>query len=223
LRGLDAELQADARVGGTVAEPAVTGGFSLVRGRLDLLGKTFDFRQADVTFEGRDLTPRLAVAAEARSREVTAVVRVTGTATRPEIALTSVPDLPQEEVLARLLFEKSPSQLSAFEAAQLAQSVAQLAGIGGGPGVVDTLRRSFGLDRLEIDGGSGTGAGDGGTSGGVSAGRYVNDRVYVGVEQRFTGESRARVEVEITDNIRVESTVGPQTGTGVGVNFRWDY
>ena len=222
-RGLDAELQADARVGGTVAEPAVTGGFSLVRGRLDLLGKTFDFRQADVTFEGRDLTPRLAVAAEARSREVTAVVRVTGTATRPEIALTSVPDLPQEEVLARLLFEKSPSQLSAFEAAQLAQSVAQLAGIGGGPGVVDTLRRSFGLDRLEIDGGSGTGAADGGTSGGVSAGRYVNDRVYVGVEQRFTGESRARVEVEITDNIRVESTVGPQTGTGVGVNFRWDY
>jgi translocation and assembly module TamB len=217
-RGLDAELQADARVTGTAAEPQVTGGLSLVRGRLDLLARTFEFRQADVTFEGRDLTPRLDVAAEARSREVTATVRVTGLATRPEIALTSIPELPQEEVLSRLLFEKSPTQLSAFEAAQLAQSIAQLAGIGGGPAVVDTLRRSFGLDRLEIGGGSG-----GGEAGAVSAGRYVNDRVYVGVEQRFTGESRARVEVEITDTIRVESTVGPQSGTGVGVNFRWDY
>jgi translocation and assembly module TamB len=72
-RGLDAELQADARVTGTAAEPQVTGGLSLVRGRLDLLARTFEFRQADVTFEGRDLTPRLDVAAEARSRGLVVV------------------------------------------------------------------------------------------------------------------------------------------------------
>jgi translocation and assembly module TamB len=220
-RGLDAELRADVGVGGTAAEPRLTGGLSLVRGRLDLAGRQIDFDRADVSFQGDGrLVPQLDVSASARSADVVARINVTGEADDPQIELASEPELPREEILARLLFDRAIGQLSAIQAAQLAQSAATLAGVGpGGPGLLGNLRRGVGLDRLGVTAGA---EGDAG-GGGVEAGRYVSDRVYVGVEQDFAGESRARVEVEITDTIRLESTVGPRSGTGVGVNFQWDY
>jgi hypothetical protein len=47
--------------------------------------------------------------------------------------------------------------------------------------------------------------------------------IHAPVANRRYLTAEARNEVEITDTIRVESTVGPQSGTGVGVNVRWDY
>jgi len=44
---------------------------------------------------------------------------------QPEITLTSTPSLPQDEIMARILFDKSTQQLSAFEAAQLAGAIAE--------------------------------------------------------------------------------------------------
>ncbi|HZH25706.1 MAG TPA: translocation/assembly module TamB domain-containing protein [Azospirillaceae bacterium] len=227
-RGVDAELRSDIHVGGTAAEPRITGGLSLLRGKLDVLAQSFELTQADVRFQGDGgrIDPQLNVAAQARKRDLTAEVRVTGSASSPRFRLTSQPELPQEEILSRVLFDKPLGELSAFEAAQMAQGAAQLAGVdGGGPGVMDRIRRGLGLDRLEFGGGGSDGSGgrgeDGG--GGVQAGRYITDRVYVGVEQDFRGESRARVELEVFNNVRIQSSVGPSSGTDVGVTFQWDY
>ena len=57
-RGLDAELGGAISVGGTTAAVLPTGGFNLVRGRLELLGKRFDLTEGSATMEGRFI-PRL--------------------------------------------------------------------------------------------------------------------------------------------------------------------
>jgi translocation and assembly module TamB len=221
-RGLEIEMASDVTVGGTAAEPIIGGGLRLVNGTLDLLTKRFDFTQANVDFVGDGSTdPVLDVIATAKATDITAQVAVTGRASSPKVELTSTPELPQDEVLARVLFNKAFSDLSAFEAIQLAQSVGQLAGIGGGPGILDSVRNTLGIDRLELLSGE---EGEGLSGAGVAAGRYVSRDVYVGAEQRV-GEagSRVVVEIDLTDNLKVRTDVGTNSGAGVGVLYEWEY
>jgi translocation and assembly module TamB len=221
-RGLEIEMASDVTVGGTAAKPIIGGGLKLVNGTLDLLTKRFDFTQANVDFVGDGSTdPVLDVTATAKATDITAQVVVTGRASAPKIVLTSTPELPQDEVLARVLFNKGFSDLSAFEAIQLAQSIGQLAGIGGGPGILDSVRNTLGIDRLELLGG---GEGEGLSGAGVAAGRYVSRDVYVGAEQRV-GEagSRVVVEIDMTDNLKVRTDIGTNSGAGVGVLYEWEY
>ncbi|UEM23153.1 translocation/assembly module TamB domain-containing protein [Skermanella mucosa] len=221
-RGLNVELSSDVQVTGTAAEPIIGGGLRLVSGTLDLLTKRFEFQQANIDFVGDGSTdPVLDVAAQAQAEDITAVVAVTGRASNPKIQLTSTPELPQDEVIARVLFNKPFSDLSAIEAVQLAQSVGQLAGVGGGPGILDNLRNTLGVDRLELLSGE---EGEGLEGAGVAAGRYVSRDVYVGAEQRV-GEagSRVVVEIDVTDNLKVRTDVGTTSGAGVGVLYEWEY
>lgn len=219
-RGLNAELGGNLRVGGTAAAPEVTGRFSILKGSLDLLAKNFEFKRGIFDFDGtQPIDPRLDLLAEATANGITADVVVSGTARQPKIELTSPQGLPQDEVLAGVLFGKSVGDLSAAEAVQLAQSAASLAGIGGGGGgILDKVRRGLGVDRLDFT------QGENGKGGAVQAGRYVSDRVYVGVEQGIgANQSRAKVEVDITKNLKGTASVGANSETKFGVIYEKDY
>ncbi|KAA0581227.1 hypothetical protein FZ983_09820 [Azospirillum sp. B21] len=217
-RGLDAELGGNLRVGGTAAAPELTGRFTILKGSLNLLARNFEFKRGIFDFDG-GLDPRLDLLAEATANGITAQVVVSGTARQPKIELTSPQGLPQDEVLAGVLFGKSVGDLSAAEAVQLAQSAAALAGVGGGGGgILDRVRRSIGVDRLDFTQGAN------GKGGAVQAGRYVSDRVYVGVEQGIgANQSRAKVEVDITKNLKGTASVGGNSDTQFGLVYEKDY
>lgn len=218
-RGLEAELGGNLHVAGTAAEPRMEGELRLLKGDLDLLTERFTFTRGTFSFPGDgSFVPVLDLVAEADAGDVTAKVAVTGRVSEPDITLSSEPELPQDEVLSRVLFGKRTSQLSALQAVQLAQSAAELAGIGGGPGLLDSVRQAIGVDRLEFT------SGENGGPGGVAAGRYLSDDVYVGVEQDAgQGGTRARVELDVTDNVQVEADVGGTGGGRVGLKFEWEY
>jgi len=126
--------------------------------------------------------------------------------------------MPDDEILARLLFSKSAGALSPFELLQLAQATASLAGVNSGPGLLEKLRAGTGLDRLSVD------QGEGKTGPSLSAGRYVSEGVYVGVSQGAqSGSSAATVEIEVTPNVKVETELGVNSDNKAGVNLEWDY
>ena len=219
-RGLDSEWAGDFEIGGTSAAPVVTGVLRPVRGDFSLAGKTFKFQEGSITFEGgAELVPILDLAAEHATSDLTAVIRVRGPATAPEITLASRPELPREEILSRVLFNRGTGQISALEAAQLAAAAAELGGVGGsGPGILDRARAVLGVDVLRF------GAAEGSAAPNMTAGRYVADGVYVGVTQGTTADSTAAtVGVEVTPNIAVESDVGSDARGRVGVRWRYDY
>jgi translocation and assembly module TamB len=218
-RGLDVELGGALKIAGTTGKPDVDGGFKLRRGSLDIIGKRLEFKEGQLTFEGgAQIDPYLDLTAETRAENVTVTAKVEGPARLPKITLSSVPDMPEDEILARLLFGKSAGALSPFELLQLAQATADLAGVNTGPGLLDKIRKSTGLDRLSLQ------ETDPAAGPSLSAGRYVSDKVYVGVSQGAkSGSSAATVEIEVTPNVKVESEVGAG-GTGkAGVNLEWDY
>jgi translocation and assembly module TamB len=227
-RGLDSEWKGRVTIRGTSAAPDVVGSLQVVRGTLSLLGRTFTLTTATISFDGGpEIDPVLDITAEVRTADVTGQVVIGGRASSPTLKLTSTPELPQDEVLARVLFGRSVGQLSPAQGIQLAQAAATLAG--GGPGILDRLRGRLGLDRLDIGSadqssgktGAGQNAGAGGTT--VSAGKYLREGVYVGVDQSVSGQSKARVEVEVFPNVTVETDVGGQGGQGLGLNWKMDY
>ncbi|MFD1627872.1 translocation/assembly module TamB domain-containing protein [Azospirillum griseum] len=219
-RGLDAELGGSLRVGGRADAPEVTGRLTLQKGRLDVLSHTFTFTRGTLDFDGtQPIDPRLDLLAEATANSVTAQIEVTGTAAQPKIALTSPQGLPQDEILSAVLFGKSVGNLGAAEAVQLAQSAAALTGLGGeGGGLLDRVRRGVGLDRLDFSQGSD------GKGGAVKAGRYLDDGVYVGVEQGMGGnQTRVTVEVDITRGLKGKAEVGADSDTRFGLTYEKDY
>lgn len=219
-RGLDVELEGDLTIRGSAAAPAIGGDLTLRSGTLDLLGRRLTFQRGSLGFDGAsELDPELDFQAGSVVNETSVQVEVGGRVSDPAITLTSVPELPQDEIAARLLFGKDVRSLSAFEAVTLAQSVGQLTGLtGGSAGLLEQMRQRIGLDRLDVDVGDESGQ----TS--VRGGRYVGEGVYVGVEQGLDEQSsRVNVEIEVTPNVKVESDVGADAEGRIGVNLEWDY
>lgn len=215
-RGLDVEVGGELRVQGTMADIQPVGQFDLRRGRLNILGQRIDFDEGYVQLIG-NLDPQLRFVAETQSGDVTAIITVEGRASAPTISFTSEPSLPQDEVLAQVLFNRTTDNLSAFQLAQLAAAAAELAGGGGGgPGIMDQLRNATGLDDLDV-----VTAEDGATA--VRAGRYVSDRVYVDVQSDTRGVSQAEVNYEINDSLNARGSVGTDGNTTIGLFFERDY
>ena len=234
--GLDAELGGKLHVGGTTAAPVVTGGFDMRHGTFSLAGVTLTFTKGRVGFDGAGVTnkidPSLDFTAESFVAETVARLHVGGYADAPRITLSSTPPLPQDQVLALILFQQSTTQLSALQIASVAGALAELSGVGGGgPGILGTVRSKLGLDRLSI--GSG-GANSKGTS--VEAGRYVARGVYVGAKQSTSGAgTQAQVQVDLTRRLKLQTVVGtggtvtgtttPENdpGSSVGLKYQFQY
>jgi translocation and assembly module TamB len=221
-RGLDSEWRGDLKVGGTATDPQVTGTLSVVRGNLALLSKTFTLTRGTLTFYGTNTdNPDIDFVAETSASTITAQVHATGTVQQPTIELTSSPPYPQDEILARILFGKDSGQLSPLEAVQLAQAAASLTGNNTGPDITNFLRSATGLDVLRFEQGNNSSGTSGAT---LKVGKYVADNVFVSVNQGLGAEdTNVGVEVELTPNISVETSVGNALGPKIGVNYKIDY
>ncbi len=213
-RGIDAELGGSLRLTGSTAAIVPSGGFSLIRGRLDILGKRLVLSDADLQLEG-DFVPQILIAASSESDGIVSFITIEGPANAPDVTFSSAPELPQEEVLSRLLFGRGLDTISALQAAQLANAVAVLAGRGG-EGLIGRLRKSFGLDDLDV-----TTAEDG--SAALRAGKYISENVYTELEVGQEGKSRINLNLDLRPGITLKGRVGAEGDTGIGIFLERDY
>lgn len=213
-RGLDAEFGGQLRLRGTTADVLPSGRFELVRGRLDILGQRLTLTEGSVQLTG-SFDPVLNVVAETRSGDITARIAVSGPATAPRVTLSSVPDLPEDEILARILFGRDVSRISPLQAVRLASAINTLMG-GGGGDVVSRLRDRFGLDDLDV-----TTSEDGTTT--ARVGKYVGENVYADVTTDTAGKSEITLNLQLTPSLTARGSVDNAGNTGLGVFFERDY
>jgi translocation and assembly module TamB len=218
-RGLDSEWRGTLGVRGSVRNPSVTGALEHVRGQFEFAGKVFKLVRGSITFaQGDEIDPAIDLRAEHTVKSLKAAVDATGTVSRPVVALSSVPQMPRDEILSRILFGKGVGQLTQLETAQLAVAIASVTGLdGGGLGLIDRLRRNVGVDVLRV--GSDT-------AGAPTAvvGKNISDEVYVGVEQGTAANSgKVQVELEVLPGLKLKSGVAAEAQGSLGIEFRWDY
>ena len=218
--GLESEWQADMRITGTSAAPRIVGRLQVVRGTYSFNGKRFEVTKGDVRFNGGPLTdPDIALTASTTTSDVTVTINVSGTGQNPQIAFTSSPVLPQDEVLARLLFGSSVTNLSATEAIQLAAALNSLRGSGGGLNPLGKLRSATGFDRLRILGADQAT----GRSTSLAAGKYITKNVYVEIITDARGFTATQLEVSLSKALSVLSQAGSFGGSNVTVRYKKEF
>jgi translocation and assembly module TamB len=213
-RGLDSEFGGRLRVTGTTADVVPIGAFDLIRGRLDILSRRLDLEEARITIQG-GFIPYLRIRASTQTEEYNVGVDVVGPADDPEITFRSIPELPQEEVLSRLIFGRGIDTLSPLQAARLALAVRTLAG-GGGEGVVDKIRGGAGLADLDV-----STTEDGNTA--VRAGAYVGENIYTDVTVDSAGETKLQLNLDITRSLTARGGVSNDGESSLGIFFERDY
>jgi translocation and assembly module TamB len=229
-RGLEAVLRGQMHVGGTSAAPIPTGELDMDRGTFSVVGTTLTFTRGLVQFGGDSISdPMIDFVATTTNPTTTATLEISGTASNPKIKLSSMPELPQDEVLAQMLFSQSTQQLSPFQLAEIANALASFSGVGGGIGnPLENVRKALGLDRLSV------GSDTSGTPT-IEAGSYVASGVYVGAKQgvgiggnktaNSTGnDTQATVQIDITKRLKLETDVGAGSGSNsVGLTYQFEY
>ncbi|MDB5560760.1 MAG: gramicidin biosynthesis grst protein, partial [Hyphomicrobiales bacterium] len=213
-RGLDAEVGGSVRLTGPVTAIQPVGAFQLIRGRLSILGQRITFTSGTVTLTG-NLDPQLNLVAQTQGDNITVIVTVSGRASDLKVDFSSDPALPQDEVLSRLIFKHSIGDLSPLQVAKLAGAAAELAG-GSNPSLLDSLRNAIGLDNLDVITDP-----QGNTA--VTAGTYIQDNVYVGVQAGANGDSKVNVNLDITKELKARAAAGTDGNSSVGVFYEKDY
>jgi translocation and assembly module TamB len=210
-RGVDAEWSLDLRLAGTANHPLVYGAAEAIRGQIALSGAPFTIDSARITFNGDPLDARINLVAVRDTADLSATLRLTGTARDPEVAFTSDPALPEDEILPQILFGRGVADLSAFEAAQLASSLAALSGRAS-LDLVDAARAAAGLDRFAVRQDE-----DGGFL--VAGGVYLTRDVYVEVARTGLGQAQTRLEWTVRPRLVLITTF--QGNGDQRVSLRW--
>ncbi len=228
-RGLNAELGGTIHIHGTATKPNPDGGLHLRQGTLSVVGTTLNFTEGTIDFNGAGIAdPALHFVASSTNATIVATLTVSGTASAPKITLSSVPDLPQDEILSQLLFSTSTSKLSPFQLAEIAAALASLSGATSGFDPLESLRTGLGLDRLSV-------GSDSSGNPSLQAGRYVARGVYVGAQQSATGSgTQATVQIDLAKGLKLQTTAGAgsssatgSTSSGdaasVGITYQFEY
>ena len=141
---------------------------------------------------------------------------VTGSGTRTTICLLVGPrSAAGRGAVTDSVFQGSGG-LSVTQALTLAQAAAQFSG-GGGDDVFESLRKSLGVQGLDVSVGA-----EGGPTVGVS--RAISDRVSVGVKAGASPEDTGvSVDIDVTRQIRVQGEIGAEGNTSIGVGAEWEY
>ena len=218
-RGLEAEWGGALRVGGTSSSPVISGKLSVRRGDFDFLDRRFRFVSGSITFSGGSPpSPWISAVTETRVKDVDIQVEILGPVSRPDFELNSTPALPQDEIMARILFGRTMASITPLQAVTLGLSIKKLTGGKSMlPDFMGKTREILGIDRLEI----GRGESGGAT---VGVGKYIHEKVYVEAEKGTApGEDKARVEVDLGPNLGMESEIGSDGEGGIQFNWKLDY
>jgi hypothetical protein len=223
-RGLEAELSGQLRLNGTLETPALRGEFTGIRGDYTLFGRKFNLRNSQVQLDGNNVIYQLS--AEHERADVQIQAEISGSQDTLNLTFTSVPDLPEDEIIAFLLFGKSMTRITPAQAIQLATALQQLRpNNGNGPGFdpLGKTRDFIQVDTLSIDSQQSEDSESGNTGGvTIGVGKYINDRVYIEFLKDSSDSKswRSNVEVEIAPSLDLKTNA--ESGRGLsGIELQW--
>ena len=218
--GLESEWTADLRVTGTATNPRMVGEVNLVRGTYSFNSRRFDLTTGVLQFTGSvPIEPNIRLVASTDIDGVTVNLNVNGSAYKPQIAFSSSPSLPQDEIVSRILFGSSITNLSAIQAVQLAASLNSLRGSGGGLDPLGKIQSVAGIDRLRIlspDGTSGRGTA-------LAAGQYITKDIYIEIITDARGFTATQLEIALSRALSVLSSFSSFGGSNVNFQYRKEY
>ncbi len=209
-RGLDAELEGDIHLTGQNLAVIAAGALYTKKGKFSFAGKDFTINKGEIIFS--DEKSFMNITSTVDYPGLTITVHFRGDLKSPQLIFESNPSLPTSAILARILFNKDVSELTAGQAIQLANTIVTLSG-SSAPNVLDTIRKSIGVDRLNISANEDTGKVS------VEIGKYITRGVLISLIQS-TEHSQVRIQVELKAGFVLEGET--QQNNQGKLSFKWN-
>lgn len=210
-RGLTSLWKGNFHLGGTYTQLATKGNLELIEGEFNFSSRSFKLIEGSLAFSGIEhQMPYLNLAGEMETKGITITARLKGPLDDPQITLMSNPPLPLGSIMSYLLFGQDISEIGGFQALQIATSLASLAGTG--PDVMESTRKSLGVDRLRV---VTEPTEEGGETVALQVSKYISKGVLVSFTQGIDESStNISVEIELKNNFvfQIESDQRQEQG-----------
>lgn len=199
----------------------LTGNVTPQRGDFRILGRSFRLSQGSIRLDGTSpVDPILDLTAVHQRRGIEARIRITGRASNPIVSIQSEPPLPEDAILATVLFGKDLSSITAMQAVQLAGALKNLHSPGGGIDLFRSTRQVLAIDYIDIQAPD-----EPSDSLSLTVGKQFHPQIYVELQRPLNQEgiTSTHVEYEIRPNLSIETDAGPGIRPGLGLNWKKDY
>ncbi|MDP1666554.1 MAG: translocation/assembly module TamB domain-containing protein [Methylobacter sp.] len=209
-QGLKTDLSGTLKVTKTGETTAVHGNINMDKARYKSYGQDLTVRKGQILFNGPIDKPWLDVEAirVSKSKDVTAILSLTGPLDAPKTHLYSEPALPEEEVLAYLITGGPLNQVSQAEGNMVAS-----AALSYGAGKASWLANKLGVGELEVEQGETL------EDTMATVGQYLTPDLYVGTKVGLFNQQVVLVlKRKLTKTLNVET----QTGTSQRIKLNYE-
>ncbi|NIO29745.1 MAG: hypothetical protein GTO29_14460 [Candidatus Latescibacteria bacterium] len=220
-QGLGVELSGELRIVQKGSYPTLTGNLRAVRGHLVFIGRTFQMERGSVVFYGEDeVNPSLNIAMSSNVEGTLIRVAFRGTLQKPELVLTSEPEMTEGDIMSVLLFGKSLEELDHDQMNLLQRRASDIVTSFGLAQLESRLSRQLGVDMVSFRKGS---RDDKRTS--VIIGKYISRRALLKYEQVLEEQASFFVNLEyfLTRNFKIETLLGKQNQSGIEFDWSKEY
>ncbi|MBS2023109.1 MAG: translocation/assembly module TamB domain-containing protein, partial [Deltaproteobacteria bacterium] len=204
-------------------KPIADGSIEVSGGTFSALGRRFEIDEAKITETGGDIAdPELEIQARYENPQASVLVLISGTATAPQIDLSSTPAMDQDAIAFFLATGRiqghATQQGGGVDLTNAATSVL-------GAALFGQLRKNLNdvlpIDVVTVEGGQGNSGPQ------ASLGKYIGDRLFIGYRQRFAAsvsenQIEVRAEFLLGRQLASEGTYGDKTkGVSVLYTIEW--
>lgn len=223
-RGLDSAWRGHIHLGGDQTAVILNGQIEIVSGELNFGGRRFLVREGIVEFKGNPKSDTyLHIVAELPLDSVTIRAVLNGSLTRPRLQFQATPNLSLPDLFSHILFGKAYNNLSPFQALQVAQLALEASGDTQSD-VFGLIRKTTGIDRLEIEKKDGDLEDHDGDVYTVKVGKYLADGFLVSISKNVTTEgTQLTFELDLTKHLSVLTELGYLTSSSINLLWKKDY
>lgn len=186
------------------ASPQGYGSLNLYEGLYKAYGQKLAVESGVLIFQGPLDNPGLNITAVREAKDATVGIRIGGYAQDIRSELFSDPAMSPTDTMAILITGKAPSQMNQDDANQVMNAATAL-GISQSAGISNTLKETFGLDVVSLQGGETY------TESSLVVGKYLSPKLFISyVQNLFTPAGAVQLEYSLTDNLGLKAESGKE-------------
>jgi translocation and assembly module TamB len=216
--GLQSKWKSDLRLTGYQQAIQLHGDVSIVSGEYSFNGRKLKISQGQISFAGPPGSKSsLYAVGELQVADIAIQVVLSGPLDNPLLFLRSTPQLSQREILAWILFGRGMGEISSFQGAELDRSIDILKANRQQPGLLDRIKSTTGIDRIDFK--NGEGADNAEFS--LQLGKYLSPNIFLGVS--IASIHRLAIEVNMSKNIKFQADIDGDAQRNFQLKWKHDY
>lgn len=208
----------------------VFGDLNSKQGYVTQLGKKFTLDTGDLTFNGDPENPHLNIKTTYRLKQPSSIsiyYMITGTLEKPQFSYDSDPQMDLKNIISYTLFGRPFNSLLSWQqsvsGSTSGKQIAQNAALNLLVNKVEQLATDrLGIDMIEVN----NSGGPGGSGTTIRMGKYINDRLFVAIQQQLGSNNPASeviLQYYLRQHLELILTQSNNAQTGVDIRWKHDY